>query len=310
LNTYDTIIIGGGPAGLSAGIYAMRSKLNTVLVEKFAPGGQMMVTDFVENYPGFPLGIGGPDLSAEMEKQARGLGLEILSTEVISADFSKEEKIVVTPEGEMKAATVILAVGATPRTLGVPGEQKFLGRGVSTCATCDGAFFREKEIAVVGGGNTAIQDAIFLTRFASKVTIIHRRNELRATKILQDRALKNPKISFALSSIVVDIEGDVKVERIVIENTQDGTRKTLPVDGVFMLIGTVPNTEYFRGMIDLDPIGYIITDDSMRTNVPGVFAAGDCRQKILRQMVTAASDGAIAAIAAEQYIECLKDGIS
>jgi thioredoxin reductase (NADPH) len=310
LNTYDTIIIGGGPAGLSAGIYAMRSKLNTVLVEKFAPGGQMMVTDFVENYPGFPLGIGGPDLSAEMEKQARGLGLEILSTEVISADFSKEEKIVVTPEGEMKAATVILAVGATPRTLGVPGEQKFLVRGVSTCATCDGAFFREKEIAVVGGGNTAIQDAIFLTRFASKVTIIHRRNELRATKILQDRALKNPKISFALSSIVVDIEGDVKVERIVIENTQDGTRKTLPVDGVFMLIGTVPNTEYFRGMIDLDPIGYIITDDSMRTNVPGVFAAGDCRQKILRQMVTAASDGAIAAIAAEQYIECLKDGIS
>ena len=310
MNTYDTIIIGGGPAGLSAGIYAMRSKLNTVLVEKFAPGGQMMVTDFVENYPGFPLGIGGPDLSAEMEKQARGLGLEILSTEVISADFSKEEKIVVTPEGEMKAATVILAVGATPRTLGVPGEQKFLGRGVSTCATCDGAFFREKEIAVVGGGNTAIQDAIFLTRFASKVTIIHRRNELRATKILQDRALKNPKISFALSSIVVDIEGDVKVERIVIENTQDGTRKTLPVDGVFMLIGTVPNTEYFRGMIDLDPIGYIITDDSMRTNVPGVFAAGDCRQKILRQMVTAASDGAIAAIAAEQYIECLKDGIS
>lgn len=308
MNTYDTIIVGGGPAGLSAGIYAMRSGLKTVLIEKFAPGGQMIVTDFVENYPGFPAGIGGPDLSAEMEKQARSLGLEILSTEVISVDFTKDEKIVVTPEGELKASTVILAVGASPRTLGVPGERKFFGRGVSTCATCDGAFFRNKEIAVVGGGNTAIQDAVFLTKFASKVTIIHRRSELRATKILQDRAVKNPKINFALSSIVVDIEGDVKVERIVIENTQDGTRRTIPVDGVFMLIGTVPNTDYFRGVIDLDPAGYIITDEGMRTSVPGVFAAGDCRRKMLRQMVTAASDGAIAAVAAEEHIQSMKDG--
>lgn len=310
MNTYDTIIVGGGPAGLSAGIYAMRSRLNTVLIEKFAPGGQMMVTDFVENYPGFPEGIGGPDLSAEMEKQARGLGLEILSSEVVSVDFSKQEKIIVTPEGEYSAETVILSVGATPRTLGVPGEQKFYGRGVSTCATCDGAFYRDKEVAVIGGGNTAIQDAIFLTRFASKVTIVHRRNELRAARILQERAQNNPKISFALSSIVAEIEGGVKVERVVIENTKDGSRQTIPVDGVFVLIGTVPNTEYFRGTIELDPAGYIVTDEAMRTNVPGVFAAGDCRRKTLRQMVTAASDGAIAAVAAEEYITNLKDGIS
>lgn len=307
LSNYDTIIIGGGPAGLSAGIYAMRSRLNAVLLEKFMPGGQMMITDFVENYPGFPSGIGGPDLSAEMEKQARALGLEILSSEVVSADLLGQEKIIVTSGGEMRAPTVIIAAGASPRWLGCPGEEHLIGRGVSSCATCDGAFFRDKEIAVVGGGNTALQDSIFLTRFASKVTLIHRRSAFRATKILQERAARNPKIDMVLDSIVVEVNGNIKVEGITVESVKDRSRRTIRVDGVFVLIGTDPNTEFVKGQIVLDPSGYIITDEEMRTNVPGVFAAGDCRRKSLRQMVTAASDGAISAVSAEHYIESLSD---
>jgi len=307
LNTYDTIIIGGGPAGLSAGIYAMRSRLNAILVERLMPGGQMMLTDFVENYPGFASGIGGPDLSAAMEQQARGLGLEIISSEVLSVDLSGEEKVVVTADGELRAPTVILAMGATPRRLGVPGEDRLIGKGVSYCATCDGAFFRDKDIAVVGGGNTAVQDAVFLTRFAKKVTIIHRRDALRATRILQERAFKNPRIEIAWNSIVAEVKGDSKVESLVLEDARDGSRRVLPLDGVFVLVGTDPNTEFVRGHIILDPAGYIITDEDMHTNVAGVFAAGDCRRKSLRQMVTAAADGAIAAVSAERYIESLGD---
>ncbi|MHB0912325.1 MAG: thioredoxin-disulfide reductase [Armatimonadota bacterium] len=282
----------------------MRSRLNTVLAEKFMPGGQMMITDFVENYPGFP-GIGGPDLSAAMEKHARSLDLEILSTEVLSLDLSVTEKIVSTADGELSAPTVILAVGATPRFLGVPGEAHFIGRGVSTCATCDAAFFRDKEVAVVGGGNTAVQDSLFLTRFASKVTIIHRRDALRAAKILQERALKNPKIQIEWNSVVAEVQGDTKVQGVVVENVLDGARRTIPVDGIFVLIGTVPNTAFLDGKVVLDPSGYIITNEEMQTNVPGVFAAGDCRRKSVRQMITAASDGAIAAISAEHYIESI-----
>ena len=307
MTSYDTIIIGGGPAGLSAGIYAMRSGLNTVLVEKFMPGGQMTIIDFVENYPGFPSGVGGPELSAAMEQQARSLGLEIISTEVRSIDFSGLEKAVTTADGELRAPTVIIATGATPCKLGVPGEDRLTGKGVSYCATCDGAFFRDKEIAVVGGGNTAVQDAVFLTRFAGKVTVIHRRDALRATKILQERAFKNPKIEIAWSSTVVEIQGDQKVESLVLENVKDGSRRTVPVDGVFVLIGTDPITEFVRGQVVLDPAGYIITDEEMHTSVTGIFAAGDCRRKSLRQMVTAAADGAIAAVSAERYLESLKD---
>ena len=307
MNTYDTIIIGGGPAGLSAGIYAMRSRLNAILVERLMPGGQMMLTDFVENYPGFASGIGGPDLSAAMEQQARGLGLEIISSEVLSVDLSGEEKVVVTADGELRAPTVILAMGATPRRLGVPGEDRLIGKGVSYCATCDGAFFRDKDIAVVGGGNTAVQDAVFLTRFAKKVTIIHRRDALRATRILQERAFKNPRIEIAWNSIVAEVKGDSRVESLVLEDARDGSRRVLPLDGVFVLVGTDPNTEFVRGHIILDPAGYIITDEDMHTNVAGVFAAGDCRRKSLRQMVTAAADGAIAAVSAERYIESLGD---
>lgn len=307
LKNYDTIIIGGGPAGLSAGIYAMRARLNTVLIEKYIPGGQMIVTDFVENYPGFPEGVGGPDLSAAMELQARRLGLEIMAAEVLSVDFTGTEKIVTTSEGELRSPTIIISAGATPRRLGVHGEGRLTGKGVSYCATCDGAFFRDKEIAVVGGGNTAVQDAVFLTRFASKVTIIHRRDALRATKILQERAFKNPKIEFAWNSVVAQVNGEHKVGGIVIESVDDHSQRTIPVDGVFVLIGTHPNTEFLRGIVTLDPAGYVITDEEMQTNVPGVYAAGDCRRKTLRQMVTAASDGAISAVAAEQYIEKLSD---
>lgn len=307
MKTYDTIIIGGGPAGLSAGIYAMRSRLNTVLIEKFMPGGQMTIIDFVENYPGFPSGIGGLELSAAMEQQARSLGLEIVSTEALSVDFSGPQKVVTAADGEFRAPTVIIATGAAPRKLGVPGEDRLTGKGVSYCATCDGAFFCDKEVAVVGGGNTAIQDAVFLTRFASKVTVVHRRDALRATKILQERALKNPKVEMAWNSTVAEIQGDHKVESLVLESTKDGSRRTLAVDGVFVLIGTDPITKFLRGQVILDPAGYVITDEDMQTSVPGVFAAGDCRRKSLRQMVTAAADGAIAAVSAERYIEAMRD---
>ena len=307
MTKYDTIIIGGGPAGLTAGIYAMRSRLNTVLLEKFMPGGQMAIIDFVENYPGFPGGIGGLDVSTAMEQQARSLGLEITSTEVLSVGLMEEEKVVYTADGEYRAPTVILATGANPRRLGVPGEDRLIGKGVSYCATCDGAFFRDKEIAVVGGGNTAVQDGVFLTRFAGKVTVIHRRNQLRATKILQERVFKNPKMEVAWDSIVVEVRGDHKVESLLLENVRDGSRRELPVDGVFILVGTDPNTAFVRDQVVLDPAGYIITDEDMQTNVPGVFAAGDCRRKILRQMITAAADGAIAAVSAERYIESLQD---
>ena len=307
MKTYETIIIGGGPAGLSAGIYAMRSRLDTILVEKYLPGGQMVIVDFIENYPGFPDGVGGADLSAAMELQARRLGLEITSADVLSVDFSGREKIVNTSEGEFRALTVIIATGAVPRRLGVPGEDRLTGKGVSYCATCDGAFFRDKEIAVVGGGNTAIQDAGFLTRFASKATIIHRRDALRATKILQERVFKNPKIEIAWNSVVVEMHGDPKLEGVVLQNVKDHSRRVLPVDGCFVLIGTDPNTEFLRGKVTLDPTGYIFTDEDMQTSAPGIFAAGDCRRKSLRQMVTAAADGAIAAVAAEQHIEALRD---
>lgn len=309
MEVFDTIIIGGGPAGLSAGIYAMRSRLNTVMLEKYMPGGQMVVTDFVENYPGFPSGIGGIDLSIAMEQQARGLGLDIRSTEVLSVDFSNEEKIITTSDGEMRALTIILATGATPRRLGVPGEDRLTGKGVSYCATCDGAFFRNKDIVVVGGGNTAIQDAVFLTRFADSVKIIHRRDALRATKILQERALKNEKIEFIWNSILKEIDGKNTVEKVVVFNVETKEESAFLVDGVFVLIGTDPNTDFLEGHIALDPSGYILTDEEMRTSIHGVYAAGDCRRKGLRQMVTAAADGAIAAVAAEQYIESLSDRI-
>lgn len=307
LEVFDTIIIGGGPAGLTAGIYAMRSRLNTILLEKYMPGGQIVVADFVENYPGFPSGISGPDLGMAIEQQARGLGLNIKSTDVISLDLSGKEKIIVTADGAIRAHTVIIASGANPRKLGIEGEERLTGKGVSYCATCDGAFFRDKDIAVVGGGNTAVQDAIFLTKFAKSVKIIHRRNSLRADKIIQERALKNAKIDMLWNTVVTDIKGTNIIEQLGLRNVEENKDYDIPIDGLFVLIGTDPNTGFLEGGVETDSAGYIKTNDDMETNIKGVYAAGDCRLKSLRQMVTAASDGAIAAFSAEQYIESLND---
>lgn len=307
MSDYDTIIIGGGPAGLSAGIYAMRARLKTLLIERLMPGGQMMIADYVENYPGFPNGISGGELSAAMEQQARNLGLEIISSDITEVDFGGPAKTVKTSTDEYAAPALIIASGANPRKLGVPGEVKFTGRGVSYCAVCDGALFRDKEIAVIGGGNTAIQDAVFLTRFAKKVTVVHRRDKLRACKMLSDRLLGNEKVDVAWDSIVKEIRGNNAVESIELQNVKTGETREIPVNGVFVLIGTDPSTEYLKGHVKMDEAGYVITDEEMKTDVPGVFAAGDCRKKSVRQMVTAAADGAIAAINAEQYLESLSD---
>ncbi len=306
MNLYDVIIIGGGPAGLSAGIYAMRSRLKTALLEKYAPGGQMLIIDHIENYPGFPGGASGIEITTRMEKQARLLGLEIIPSEVLSLDLSSREKVVHTSTGEYHTKTIIIASGATPRRLGLPNEDRLTGKGVSYCATCDGIFFKDKEIAVIGGGDSAIQDALFLSRFASKIVIIHRRNALRACKILQERVFKNPKITVKWNAIAVEILGKEKVEGLVIEDVETGERETLAVEGIFVLVGTDPNTEFVRGAVVTDDQGYILTGEEMQTNVPGVFAAGDCRRKSLRQLITAAADGAIAAVSAEKYIESLE----
>lgn len=301
--TYDVVIIGAGPAGLTAGIYCGRANLSTCIIDKMGPGGQVATTDKVENYPGFPEGISGLDLSMKMEEQARRFGAEIVLAEI---ERIREEDGMYTlccTEGELRAPAVIVATGARPKELGVPGETKFKGRGVSYCATCDGAFYRGKVTAVVGGGDSAISEAIFLTRFAEKVYVIHRRDELRATKVLQDRARQNPRIEFILSSVVESINGEDRVESIEVKSLRDGGRRTLVVDGVFLYVGLIPNTEFIKHFVDLDEYGYVLTDENMRTSRLGIFAAGDVRHKSLRQVVTATADGALAAMAVEHYLE-------
>ncbi|TCO67562.1 thioredoxin-disulfide reductase [Caldanaerobacter subterraneus] len=303
---YDLIILGGGPAGLTAGLYAARSRLKTVLIEKTYLGGQIVNTYQLENYPGYEE-ITGADLVAKMEAQVRKHGLEIVLEDVESLDITGEVKRVKTANNKTyEAKAIILAMGATPRKLGVPNEDRFIGAGISFCATCDGAFYRDAVVAVIGGGNTAVEDALYLTKFAKKVYIIHRRDQLRATKIEQEKAFANEKIEFIWNTVVVDVEGEYGVERIRLKNVKTGEESTLNVDGVFVAIGYDPNTELVKGIVELDEYGYIITDDDMRTNIPGVFAAGDIRHKLLRQVITAAGDGATAAYAAEKYIESLK----
>ncbi len=304
---YDLIIIGGGPAGLTAGIYAVRARLNVILYEKLVPGGQIIVTDWVENFPGFPEGISGMELVDRMVAQAKRLGLKIENNEVISLDISGPVKRVVFPDGAITAHAVILATGAHPKKLGVLGEEAFLGKGISFCATCDGPFYKNKVVAAVGGGDTAVQESIYLTKFAKKVYLIHRRDQLRATKILQERAFANEKIDLIWNSVVTGVEGSDGLEKITVKNIKTGEFKEFPVDGCFIWVGILPNSGFIPDTIKKDEYGFIITDYKMETSAPGVFAAGDGRSTPLRQIATAVGDAAIAAFSAEHYIESLKN---
>ncbi len=306
MNQYELIIIGGGPAGLTAAIYAGRACLKTVLIEKYYPGGQVTYAAHIENYPGFSEPITGPELCERMRLQAERFGVETVLSEVTGAELKGQIKKVKTSEAEFTAPAIILASGLEKRRLNVPGESEFNGRGVSYCAVCDGAFFTDKKMAVVGGGDTAVEDAVFLTRYASELHIIHRRNEFRAAKMLQERLFKNPKINIIWDTVVTSIRGGEMVEKLDLKNLKTGQTDELPIDVVFVLIGQDPDTAFVNGQLELDSENYIITDEEMRTNIPGVFAAGDVRKKTFKQVVTACADGAIAANSAEKYLEMLK----
>lgn len=307
---YDIAIIGGGPAGLTAGIYASRARMKTLLLEKIACGGQILTADIIENFPGFPCGARGEDLADLMLKQAEAFGIIISTREVKNILLKKKERdpfVIETAEGDsINALSVIIATGAGWDSLNVPGEDKLKGRGVSYCATCDGPLFKGKEVIVVGGGDTALSDAIYLTRFANKVTIVHRRSALRATRILQERAFADKKISFCLKSIVTEILGSNKVEGVKVKNTETSEEKSIKTDGIFVLIGQSPNSGDFKGILKLDERGYIISDEGMKSSVDGIFACGDVRSKPLRQVVTAVGEGATAAVSAQHYVEKLK----
>ncbi|PIE70867.1 MAG: thioredoxin-disulfide reductase [Deltaproteobacteria bacterium] len=299
---YDLVIIGGGPAGLTAGIYACRSRLNVLLVEKAAVGGQIVITDWVENYPGFPEGISGYDLAEKMAAQAKQFGLKTESDEVVSVDFTGDVKEISLSARKVTSRAVIIASGASPKKLGIPGEDRFFGKGVSTCATCDGPFYREAVLAAVGGGDTAVQESHFLTKFAKKVYLIHRRDELRAAKILQERAFANDKIEIIWDSVVTSMNGFALLENVTVENVKTGESRQLDVKGCFVWIGTDPNTEFLNGSVKTDEWGFIKVNERMETSVPGVFAVGDVRTTPLRQIATAVGDSAIAAMSAEHYI--------
>jgi thioredoxin reductase (NADPH) len=305
MNPRNVIIIGSGPAGLTAALYTARANLKPLVIEGLEAGGQLMLTTLVENWPGYKNGIDGPDLMATMRAQAERFGAEMVRGHVTSVDFSKKPFVVQTSDAIYEARTIIIATGASARLLGLPSERALMGHGVSTCATCDGYFFRGKPIAVVGGGDSAMEEATFLTRFASSVVLVHRRDTLRASKIMQDKAFANPKISWELNAEVESINdnGSGAVTSMVIRNNKTGERKEIPVEGVFVAIGHTPNTSLFAGQIEMDQNGYIVTHDGTRTSLPGVFAAGDVQDHIYRQAITAAGSGCMAAIDAEKYLE-------
>lgn len=303
MESYDVVIIGGGGAGLTAALYTSRAKLSTLLLEKLVPGGQIALTDIVENYPGFPEGITGPEISKRMEEQARKYGTVVVYEEVRGIGKADGLFEVATESKKFQARAVILASGASFRTLNVKGEKELTGRGVSYCATCDGAFFKEKEIIVVGGGDSAMQEGNFLTRFAKKVTVVHRRDKLRASAILEERARQNPKIDFIWNTVVEEIHGEKKVEEVLLRNVRDGEKKPFRTDGVFIFIGHDPNTRFLQGFVELDEQGYIKTDGSVKTSVPGVFAAGEVRSGAVKQLVAACGEGCEAALAAQAYLE-------
>ena len=299
---FDVIIIGGGPAGLSAGLYTSRAGFKSLLIEKAMIGGQITNAEMVENYPGFTDGISGFDLSDSIHRQATKFGLETVSAEVSGVELGGRNKLVQTSEGEYTARAVIIAGGAALQRLGVPREEELTGRGVSYCATCDGAFFRDKAVAVIGGGNSAVEEAILLTRFVSRVIIIHRRDQLRASKIAQERAFANDKIEFLWDTVVEGIIGDDKVTGLKVSNVKTNETSTIEVAAAFIYVGQKPATDYLKGMIPLDEEGRIITNEKMETEVSGVFAAGDIRRHSARQVITAAGDGATAALSAEKYL--------
>jgi thioredoxin reductase (NADPH) len=304
---YELVVIGGGPAGLTSGIYAARSRLKVLLLEKVVPGGQILTADWIENYPGFPEGLSGYDLARKIADQTARFNVPIETEEVLSMECKGPVKRLILKDRTISTHTVIIATGASPNRLSVLGEDTYLGKGVSFCATCDGPFYRDKIVAVMGGGDTAVQEGIFLTRFAEKVYIIHRREELRATKILQERAHENSKIKFIWDSIVTQIDGnDSTVEKLIIKNIKTGAISELPVDGFFIFIGTRPNTAFLCKEIETNEQGFIVVDQNMETSVPGVYAVGDVRDTPLRQVVTAVGDAAIAAFSAEKYVENLQ----
>jgi thioredoxin reductase (NADPH) len=303
---FDVVIIGGGPAGLTAGLYTSRARLETLLVERMIPGGQVMTTTKVENYPGFPGGIDGPDLMMRFQEHCQEFGLRIETGEVEGLEDQGEYKVLTIDGKPVKARAVIIATGAEPRKLGVTGEAEFTGRGVSYCATCDGAFFRDATVAIVGGGDTAAEEALFLTRFAKKVYLIHRRDELRATAILQDRVLNNEKIETVWNAEVTEVKGDNSgMKSVQLKDRVSGEERSLDLEGLFIAIGVTPKAQFLAELLKLDSEGYIQTDTECRTSIPGVFAAGDVRKKILKQIATAVGDGAIAAIMVEKYLDDL-----
>ena len=299
---FDVIIIGAGPSGYTAGIYCSRAGYDTLILSGILPGGQLVNTTEVENYPGFENGIMGPDLMIDMRKQSQRMGTVIIDDEAVDVDFRRSPFKVLTASEEYEGRAVIIATGANPRKMGLPGEQTFAGKGVSYCATCDGPFFRNQEIVVVGGGDSAIEEATFLTKFATTVHIIHRRNELRASKVMQERALNNKKIRIHWDSIVTDIKGDQKMQQVILKNLKTQEETTIDVGGLFVAIGHEPNTKLFKGQIDLDDEGYVILKDKTHTNIEGVFAAGDVHDRNYRQAITAAGYGCMAAIDVDKYL--------
>jgi thioredoxin reductase (NADPH) len=301
----ELIIVGSGPAGLTAAVYAARADLRPLVIEGLGAGGQLMLTTDVENYPGFPDGILGPELMMKFREQAERFGAEFVTADAERVDLSAPPFGVWVGDTESRGDAIVIATGASARMLGLSSEQELLGHGVSTCATCDGFFFRDQDIAVVGGGDSAMEEAIFLTKFATRVTVVHRRDELRASKIMQDRAFANPKIDFRWNTVVTDVEGDGRVEQLGLQDTVTGEKSDLKVGGLFVAIGHNPNTKLVEGQLELDASGYVVLPDagSTRTSVEGVFAAGDVADYVFRQAVTAAGTGCMAAIEAERWLE-------